>query len=308
MILTGPGLTVPGKELLVLKGIDFSFGGGLTTSQIKGAGCSFVCRYLSGGGSKDIDSTELADYKAAGIPVIFVWETTGTDMVSEAAGVNDAKAAQAELGKLAAALRDTSIASAPVFFAADEASEPDMPDYVRGAASVLGKSRTGIYGGYSSVHAAFDGGLVSYGWQTYAWSSGEWENRALLRQVQNNVKLGPATVDIDEAAYWSSSKVLGLGDDFGQWPRPSADPPPSQGPYRHVIPDGNKLSLQDIANSRGEDVPGFMAYQESLTPGTLSPEHYQMLLDYQKLENDAVAAGLPRPPIMAGVIYYTKNP
>lgn len=215
----------------MLQGIDFSFGNGLTTDEIKATGHSFVCRYLSGGFSKDINAAELAAYRTAGIAVILVWETTGVDMVSHAAGVADAQAAQAELGRLAAALKDASVAEAVVFFAADEAAEPDMPDYMRGASSVLGKARTGIYGGYGSVHAAFDDGLVSYGWQTLAWSAGEWDDRALLRQVQNNVRVGPATVDLDQAAYWASAtKTLGVHDDFGQWPRPSVTPKPKPDP------------------------------------------------------------------------------
>lgn len=213
----------------MIYGIDFAFGNGLTTAQIKAAGKQFVCRYLSGGSSKDIGATELANYKAAGIVVVFVWETTGTDMVSEAAGFGDATAAHAELTRLGAP-------DAPVFFAADEQTEADETDYLKGTASVVGLARNGLYGGLASIQRAFNGGLITYGWQTYAWSGGVWDNRALLRQVQNGVTLGPATVDLDQAAYWGvATPVLTVADDFGQWPRPSAAPAPAQLPAGDVV-------------------------------------------------------------------------
>lgn len=100
----------------MLKGIDFSYGHGLTTAQISAAGYAFVCRYLSGDSSKDIDSLELSNYKAAGIRVVFVWETGG-QMPSQAQRVADAESAQVELELLASTIEDLSVASAPVFFA-----------------------------------------------------------------------------------------------------------------------------------------------------------------------------------------------
>lgn len=212
----------------MLNGIDFSFGSGVTTAQIKAAGYQFVCRYLSGGNSKDINGTELRNYKAAGIPVVFVFETTGTDMTSEAQGIVDAGVAQAELAALAVSVGDASVATAPVFFAADEATEKALGPYLQGVNTVLGKARTGIYGGLASVQAAWNAGLVAYGWQTYAWSNGQWDDRCILRQVQNDITVGPCEADHDQAAYWSvATPVLGLTDDFGQWPKPSVAPPPA---------------------------------------------------------------------------------
>lgn len=204
----------------MLKGIDFSFGNGLTVAEMKKAGVQFVCRYLSTPGNpKNISKAELDNYLAAGIQVIFVFETTGTDMTSISNGISDAKLAQEQLNALGAA-------TAPVFFAADESQEPDLTGYLAGARTVLGHDRLGIYGGLGSVKQAFDSKLVTYGWQTYAWSGGSWDDRALLRQYMNGVKLGPADIDLDEAGYWNSPKVLTTHDDYGQWPRPSVTPPP----------------------------------------------------------------------------------
>lgn len=213
----------------MLSGIDFSYGSGLTVDQIKAAGKDFVCRYLSGGGSKDIDKLELSNYLAAGIQVVFVWETTGL-MPSEAQGVADAQVAQRELDTLGAA-------QAVVFFAADASSEADLPGYLKGAASVLGKARVGVYGGLASVRTAFDQGLVTYGWQTYAWSNGEWDARALLQQYANGARVGPASVDLDRAEFPGSSVILTKDDDYGQWPRP-VSPRPTPAPVTTVaVPD-----------------------------------------------------------------------
>ena len=232
----------------MLHGIDFSFGSGITARQVKDAGFQFVVRYLSGGGAKDISANELMNYEQAGIQVLFVWETTGTDMTSQAKGESDAGAAEYELGQIAAATVRQDLDLAPIFFAADEVHEPDEPGYLRGVSKVIGKARCGIYGGYGSVRQAFDLGLVSYGWQTYAWSTGIWDDRALLRQVANGIKVGPADCDLDEAAYWSSAKVLTANDDYGQWPRPAA-PDPKPAAYRHTT---NLLRTVDsYAKARG---------------------------------------------------------
>lgn len=284
----------------MLNGIDFSFGSGLTTAQIKAGGKTFVCRYLSGGNSKDITGAELANYKAADIPVIFVWETTGTDMTSVAAGRSDATVANTQVGQVGAP-------GAVVFFAADEAQEPDLRGYFDGVLEVLPKTRVGIYGGLGSVKAAFDAGLVSYGWQTLAWSNGQWDDRALIRQVQNNVRFGPATVDLDEAAYWNSSKVLGVTDDFGQWPRPTQQP--SKGPYRHEIGKGNTYSFTRWATDvRHESRDMLLAYNKSVTPKLLSQAHYDLLAALAAADVAAEAAKVPRCSMEPGTVLYTENP
>lgn len=287
----------------MLNGIDFSFGNGLTTGQIKSAGKSFVCRYLSGGNSKDIVKAELDNYLKADIAVVFVWETYG-QMTGEAQGSADARASQAELNQLGAG-------GAFVFFAQDipvQTSSAQQIDYMKGANSVLGLSRCGGYGDYATIKTLFDAGVIKQGWQTYGGSSGEWDDRALLRQVLNGQTLGPAQVDLDQAAYWNSTKVLTAADDFGQYPAPKSTPPPSK-LTKHVVPAGNKDSLQTIAQqSPYRNVPDFMAAQEAfVTSRTLSPEHYAVLKDYQQLENDAIVAGFARPALEEGVVYYTKS-
>lgn len=284
----------------MLYGIDFSSGGGLTTAQIRSGGKSFVCRYLSGGNPKDIDVPELASYKAAGIPVVFVWEVDGI-MRGESQGTSDAHAAQAELDTLAKGVGESSVSQAVVFFAADAEKMPDLPGYMSAVKRVLGLSRVGIYGGIGSVSAAFDAGLAKYGWQTLAWSGGRWDGRALLRQVVNNVAFGPAEVDLDQAAFWGSSKILTLADNFGQWPAPGET---AAGPYWHAVPAGNTQTLDGLAADRNTTMQALV----TLTVANTDPANAAVIRAYLALDNACVAAGHQRPSMPAGMVYYTVNP
>lgn len=234
----------------MLKGIDFSVGNGITPAEIKKAGYQFVCRYLSGGFPKDITAPELQGYLDAGLPVIFVWEVFGL-MPDRNQGIADAQNAQAELDNLAAALNNDAVKTAKVFFAADSATPGHVVDYMSGVCAVIGKERAGIYGDYNSCKLAFEHGVTSYGWQTLAWSDGRWEVHTLLRQVRNDIQVGPAQCDLDEAAYWFSGKILTAKDDFGQFPAPAV----TKG--RRTVEfttDGTK-SLAAICAAHGDKMP-----------------------------------------------------
>lgn len=269
----------------MLRGIDFAFGNGITATQISNAGLHFVARYLTGpnGNPKDISAAEIKNYKAASMPVVYVFETTGQEY-SKSQGAQDATSAQAQLALLAAEAGDATIAEATVFFAQDipEASGVDPTDYQRGVNTVIGYDRGGAYSTYATIKALFDAGVIKYGWQTYGGSGGQWDSRALLRQVLNSIQVGPCTCDSDEAAFWASAKVLGPNDDFGQWPRPVA----SVGPYRHVT-DGTK-TWEEICVERRADPASLAEY---------SAQHYTQS-DYRDFGR-VKAAGIP---------YYTKNP
>jgi peptidoglycan hydrolase-like protein with peptidoglycan-binding domain len=202
-------------------GVDFAYGNGVTADQLKDAGVQFVCRYLSRDSGKDISAQELANYKAVGIAVVLNWESTG-QMPDEAQGVADAQRAHAE----AVALGE---GNAPIIFSADfdpGGNTDGIVAYMRGVESVLGRSRTGIYGCFVAVRACFDAGLVTYGWQTSAWSDGKWDDRAQLQQYDYKVVIGPAEVDRDRA----------MAQDFGQIG--SAAPKPAPGPRPAPAPSG----------------------------------------------------------------------
>jgi hypothetical protein len=184
-------------------GIDFAFG---TPSirGLRGAGVSFVCRYLSPtGNSKNLRRSEVLAYRRAGIGVVTVWEATAARALEgRGAGERDALAAKQMLHELGAP------PNAVVFFAVDfdDKTQP-VGDYFRGAAHVLGKHRVGVYGGYDVVKRLLNADLVSYAWQTYAWSGGAWDHRARLRQFSNDHTIAGVSCDFDRA----------VGPHFGAW-------------------------------------------------------------------------------------------
>lgn len=177
------------------KGADFV--SGPTPAEDKAAGIKFVMRYLSTPGNpKNVTKAELSSLQATGIKVGLVFETTGMTFAGGfAAGASDARLAQSQ----AAALGHP---DAVVYFTVDtdpHGHEPTIVQYVRGVASVLGRDRLGVYGGYTAVKACLDASACRYAWQTYAWSGGAWDPRAHLRQVENGVHVAGHGLDIDTA-------------------------------------------------------------------------------------------------------------
>jgi len=62
-----------------------------------------------------------------------------------------------------------------------------------------------VYGGYYIVNELMSAGLATWGWQTYAWSNGQWDSAAQLRQTDDGVDNDE--LDADE----------GMVADFGQF-------------------------------------------------------------------------------------------
>lgn len=182
------------------------------------AGIRFVCRYLSYDASKNLSLAEATALHAAGIATVSNWEyTAGAAKNGFDQGVADAKAAR-DQHKAAGGPADR-----PIYFSVDF----DVPDYApgstdpaaklgpvaayfRGVASVIGLARTGAYGGYWAISRLFDAKLITWGWQTYAWSGSptKWDGRAQIRQIKNGVAIGGADTDLDQS----------MVTDFGQWP------------------------------------------------------------------------------------------
>ena len=146
---------------------------------------------------------------AAGIKFGFVWQfraggsvTAGDAGRGRAGGVDDARQAQRYLD-------DVSCSGHPVYFAVDwDISLAEwntaVADYFRGAASVLGKQRVGIYGHSRVVHWAMEDAVVAdvapgrvLGWVTSSWSGGHTGvDYATLWQGTHNVP-GPDGVHVD---------------------------------------------------------------------------------------------------------------
>ncbi|GAB6902166.1 DUF1906 domain-containing protein [Kineosporia succinea] len=191
------------------QGIDYSFDRP-SPQAVRRAGYSFVVRYLAPEGSgKALTRSEAGQLRAAGLDVVCVWQAYG-DWKHDLSGgrAKGAEHATRAAERLAAC---GGPAAAPIYFAVDFDPRPAQLDtiagYAQGVAQVLGLARTGVYGGITTITHLFDQQLITYGWQTRAWSRGRWDDRAQLRQVEVESRLDGAAVDLDTAH----------APDFGQW-------------------------------------------------------------------------------------------
>jgi Rv2525c-like, glycoside hydrolase-like domain len=206
----------------VAKGLDYAFYPHPSVHAIQSYGAEWVGRYVSASPANDTNGKNLlpaekAELTAHGLKIILFVEEGAADMKGgRAAGVARAQHAVA----VAKALGMDGI---PFYYCADwDATEHDQAAinaYLDGATSVHGLARTGIYGGYYAVKRALDAGKATYSCQTIAWSGGQWDHRANIRQGPA-VTVGGASCDADES--WTRP-------DYGQWPRP-APPPPKEPP------------------------------------------------------------------------------
>lgn len=188
-------------------GLDWSVARPPSDKALAAAGVTFACRYLSHTPAKNLKRLEGNHLSSLGIDLVVVWETTANRaLAGHDAGVADATEALRQANNLG--MPD----DRPIYFAIDfdataHQLSHEITEYFQGVTEVLGVGRTGVYGGYRQVGAMFDAGLVAFGWQTYAWSAGQWDGRAKLQQYRNDQFIGGVSVDFDRAT----------ADDFGQW-------------------------------------------------------------------------------------------
>lgn len=184
---------------MALEGVDYV--SGPTPAELRRAGKRFVCRYVSTPGNpKNLTRPEVRELHANGLAVVVVFETTARRALDgRAAGRADATSARAQA-------RALGWRRPRIYFAVDfdTSALPDgglslVVDYVRGAADVLGRRRTGVYGGLRTVTACQAAGVCRYSWQTYAWSRGLWHPGVNLEQYENGVVLAGHEVDLDRA-------------------------------------------------------------------------------------------------------------
>lgn len=191
--------------MVVSKGVDYAWGkpGG---RAIKAAGFDFVCRYLSLNPQKDINLTEAQDLHANQLKIVLVWETTEQRaLLGPDAGVIDAKRAS-ELAMEVGCPKDR-----PIYFAADfdfnEKQQPQIEEYFKGIGTVLPVSRIGVYGGLLTLQNLLNKSLVSFAWQTMAWSKGKWDARVNIEQVKFDQVINKVVCDFNQA----------ITQDYGQW-------------------------------------------------------------------------------------------
>src|SRR5262245_15081840 len=191
---------------MAIEGVDFANERPNPAALVR-AGKEFVVRYLSPATSnnprKQLTAAEVHAYRAAELSICVVWETgTSRARAGRAAGQADATSAAAVVHSLGFP------ANQPIYFAIDEDTTGPLVDpYFRGVADRIGLSRTGAYGGIKPISYLFDHHLITYGWQTFAWSSGRWDPRAQAQQYRNDVTVAGVTVDLDRATT----------SHYGQW-------------------------------------------------------------------------------------------
>jgi len=213
---------------MTIEGVDFSWArpGG---AALVASGKRFVVRYLTGDG-KALTAAEVADYHDHGLSIALVFETTkGRALGGQAAGTVDGQSAR----NAAAALGIPT--AVPIYFAVDfDASadqQPAIDAYLKGAASVLGRDRIGVYGGLRVVTRCHDNATARWFWQTYAWSGGKIAPFIHLYQYHNGQTINHGAVDFCRA----------YRANFGQWPQPADDqsqPAAAAHHYRVVISGG----------------------------------------------------------------------
>jgi hypothetical protein len=238
----GPTFTVTqaGATFSTRHGVDYGFPPWPSAGGISVAGYDFVIRYVGGSVSKDITLSEAQAFQAAGLDIIIVFENATHQMQSGYnQGVSDA----------VTAVTEATAAGAPAnlfcYFACDFDAQPSdqtaINAYLDGAASILGSSRVGFYGGYGPMSRVLDAGKASKGWQTAAWSSGAKDPRISLYQYAAEVIIDGVACDIDD----------GYGSDLGQW---SGSPPPtvsigSVSPNTSSVVAGSTFTIYAAVNS-----------------------------------------------------------
>lgn len=158
-------------------------------AQLDQANVGFVARYLvpqSWGSGKALTVGEARQLLGSGRTILLNYEWSASSAKGGYyAGVRDAQ--NAEVARREVGAPD----NLPIYLSIDydERNPAVVVTYLNGAASVLGKARTGVYGGYYAVRAAEDAGF-SWTWQTYAWSGGRWDSRADVHQYANGALWG----------------------------------------------------------------------------------------------------------------------
>jgi hypothetical protein len=209
---------------MTIRGIDFAFAPHPGVAQMKAAGVHWVGRYVSplainDANGKNLTPPECQAYKAAGLAmVLFAEQSAGRMLEGRSAGVADAT-------HFESVVKNLGLTGIAMYCCADFDAAPGQQQvinsYLDGAASVVGRARTGIYGSYYVVNRSLDAGKAHYACQTVAWSGGQWAPRAHIRQ-HLQFRVGGVSVDLDEA----------MRTDYGQWPRPPLPQAPPATPVR----------------------------------------------------------------------------
>lgn len=250
-------------------------------------------RYISSYPAKNATVDEIQHLSTAGIQVGLVWEDYANAALNGASqGYRDASLSIPQATDLR--IRP----DRPIYYAVDfdiRDYAPNLPNTPVNARAKLGPVAgyfdsintrhgmmpVGAYGGYWTIKRLFDANLITYGWQTYAWSGGQWDARAQLRQVQNNIVVSGAHVDRNESQ----------SPDFGQWSysTPVISPPPPE-PVTDHAPGTRYLYLVTPYLS-GSDVGYVQRFigpsQCGPADGVFGPHTHSGVIWYQRMRGIA---------------------
>lgn len=150
-------------------------------ATIKAKGYVGVLRYVAPAidAPKIITGPEYRSLLAAGLQVALNWEWYGNRARE---GYTAGKVDATEALRQANALGYQGCLYFSVDYDAPAQDQLAINLYFEGVASVIGKARTGAYAGYWPLKRLFDANLITFGWQTVAWSGGNREARAHLYQ------------------------------------------------------------------------------------------------------------------------------
>jgi hypothetical protein len=270
----------------------------LDGQQVKAAGYDGAIRYLKKEGSSivvPINSAEAQSLRAAGRSIALVYQSTSRGRVTQgyAAGAHDAdwartQAREADCGNFRA-----------IYFAVDYDAPPsDWPaivDYASGFGSVLTKASVGVYGKCDLLAYLYGKDVVSWYWQTVAWSKGKRFEPAHLRQEVGYVNVGGVQCDVNEC----------LKPDWGQEGKEDDDMTMTQSQFNEMMNaymdsqtspfDGRNLKSAvfqgaqwagegfNQAKANGEALTSteqklLTAYADNKTQVELDPEGVQQLL------------------------------
>lgn len=192
---------------LTIEGVDYAGTPHPNIGGLVAAKRVFACRYGGPGGSwKHLTAGEAAALSAAGVAIVANAEGSADGLLGgRSAGESWARSAEAHFAACGMP------AGRPIYLSVDfdvsSSQWPAVREALKGAASVLGLNRVGVYGGRRAIEWARRDGVARWYWQTYAWSGGVWVPGNHIEQYRNHVALAGATLDLNRA----------LATDYGQW-------------------------------------------------------------------------------------------
>lgn len=199
------------------EGCDYAFSQP-SPSGLYAAGKRFAMRYVGPGtDDKHLHADERDQIWAAGLDICLLAEGA-IDSATGGYSVGVQHAQSALAGARALGAPDW----VPIYFAVDfdvtSAQWPTVVAYFNGVASVIGRSRVGIYGSVRAIQWAARDGVATWFFQTYAWSAGQWFSGNHVEQYQNGVSMAGGTVDLCRArqsnyGQWSSGGAADMTDD-----------------------------------------------------------------------------------------------